>query len=621
MDRLVKLYSEMGLSAFKEELTTIDTKQLIIIKDNLNNRYYNTGEDVIDDTKYDLIADELTRRGEKLATGCKLRDGDNAVLLPYYIGGMDKVKCGEDKRIAEWAIKNKSPSYIVSNKLNGVSCLAVFGDKGVKLYTRGDCTVGADISYLAKNIHGLPTIKSGIVRGELIIRDKDYLADPDKKKNCLSTIIGAVNSKTLQESVNKIRFVAFDLVDETVSHLRNLKKLKSLGFEVVYHEIVTPDFINSTTLTNLLIKRKDTSIYDLDGLVIQGDVPYVRTVEGNPSYAVAFKANFETADAEVVDVVWEISRYGIIKPQVKIVPTKICNITNVSLSGFNAKFIKDNVIGKGSIIKITRSGDVIPYILGVVKPSGSNEPLFPDYDFLWTKTGVDIFIADKVENAERSIAQISHFFKTLNVKHISDGVITKLYNGGYKTIKSILELDPSKMTSITGIGDGIASRILEVHASLKNININYLILASGIFEGFGEKKIRIIMSKTSYTNGVLSANKEELIKLEGISDITAARFINKMPLFKKFYDEISLFVTTDVMPVVTQGIYSKSIFVFSGFRDKSLEEIIKHRGGDVGATITKTTTHLVVKDTCGASSKITAAKKMGIEIVTPMFFK
>ena len=43
--------------------------------------------------------------------------------------------------------------------------------------------------------------------------------------------------------------------------------------------------------------------------------------------------------------------------------------------GFNAKYIIDNNIGIGTKLKIVRSGDVIPYILEVVK---STKPLLPD---------------------------------------------------------------------------------------------------------------------------------------------------------------------------------------------------------------------------------------------------
>ena len=631
MDALVKTYNALEISEFAGRVVTLETPQLLQIKNSLNDRYYNTGEDVIDDTKYDLIVEELTRRGSKLSVGCKLRDGDNAVNLPCYLGGMDKLKCGEDKKIETWFSKNKSASYIVSNKLNGVSCLAVFAGEDVKLYTRGDGKVGADISYLSKNIQGLPIIKplskplsKLSVRGELIISDKDYLANPNKKKNCLATIIGLVNSKTLRESVNQLHFVAYEYITESFDNFTpsaGLQNLKKLGFEVVPYQLVNA-VMNSNYLKDYLLDRKKDSIYDIDGLIIQGDGQYDRThinASGNPTYAIAFKTNLEITDAEVVDVVWEISRYGIIKPQVKIVPTEICNITNVSLSGFNAKFIKDNVIGKGSIITITRSGDIIPYIMGIVKPSDNNKPLLPSYEYKWTDTGVDIYIDTTVENSERDIAQITHFFKTLEVKHISEGIIKKLHSQGYKTIKSILELNVKTLTSIGGIGEGVATRLMEVHTVLKHVKMSILLVASGVFEGFGSKRIETICERFNPLMDVITPDK--LLTLKGISTVMTERFVQNLPSFKLFYNEIENFVGENFEHVeVKSGEYSDCVFVFSGFRDKHIEELIKSAGGEIGVAVTKTTTHLVVKDLCSTSGKIEKAKELGIKIISGDYF-
>ena len=629
MDGLLKLYNMMDAASLRETTISVPTQLLITIKNELNNRYYNTGEDVVDDTKYDLIVEELARRGEKLEVGCKLRDGENAAVLPYYLGGMDKLKCGEDKKIAEWFAKNKFGSYLISDKLNGVSCLAWFGETGaVKLYTRGDCNVGADISYLAKNIKGLVNCRGISVRGELILTDADYMANPHRKKNCLSTIIGLINSKTLQEGVNKLRFVAFELIDRTESPYDNMKALCQLGFEVANNTLVNSKALLSSQLKELVIQRKAKSIYDIDGLVIQADRPYNRKhigASGNPSYAIAFKVNLEIADVEVVDVVWEISRYGVIKPQVKIVPTQICNITNVSLSGFNAKFIKDNVIGRGSIITITRSGDIIPYIMGVVKPADNNTPLFPDYEYQWNDTEVDILI--KGENGDRDVNQITHFFKTLSVKHISSGIIRKLYFKGYTTIREILEMDVKTMTGIDGIGAGVAGRISEVHNALKSVRLSDLLVASGIFEGFGNKRIELICDVFNPLTDDIKVSS--LSEINGISTLLASRFIQRIPIFIDFYTSIQDFIVLEAYKSNAGGAsdlevkakYQGFVFTFTGFRDKRLEDTIRDMGGDVSDTITKATTHLVVKVKDGTSAKMEKARKSGISIVDAQFFK
>jgi NAD-dependent DNA ligase len=62
-------------------------------------------------------------------------------------------------------------------------------------------------------------------------------------------------------------------------------------------------------------------------------------------------------------------------------------------------------------------------------------------------------------------------------------------------------------------------------------------------------------------------------------------------------------------------------FVFSGFRDKDYEEIIKNNNGIVNDTITKTTNYLVVKDTSKITEKIKKAIEKGIKVISKEEFE
>ena len=70
----------------------------------------------------------------------------------------------------------------------------------------------------------------------------------------------------------------------------------------------------------------------------------------------------QSAEAKVLDVLWSASKDGFLKPRVKIEEVNIGGAKINYATGFNAKFIQDNKIGLGAVIKIIRSGDVIPKI-------------------------------------------------------------------------------------------------------------------------------------------------------------------------------------------------------------------------------------------------------------------
>ena len=78
-------------------------------------------------------------------------------------------------------------------------------------------------------------------------------------------------------------------------------------------------------------------------------------------------------------------------------PIELGGVTLQYATGYNAKFIVDNVIGPGAVITITRSGDVIPKILTVIKPAANNKPKMPGVTYEWTDTGVDIKLKKKIK--------------------------------------------------------------------------------------------------------------------------------------------------------------------------------------------------------------------------------
>jgi len=117
---------------------------------------------------------------------------------------------------------------------------------------------------------------------------------------------------------------------------------------------------------------EESAHWDRDGIVITVNDSEVENIK-LPEKKFAFKFNKMSAEAEVETVEWETSRTGRIIPVVKFKPITLGGATIQRATGFHAKFIYDNGIGPGAIINIVRSGDVIPYIDGVIKKSESVE--------------------------------------------------------------------------------------------------------------------------------------------------------------------------------------------------------------------------------------------------------
>ena len=621
MDSIIVKYNSFELSKYREHICSVSTENLLKIKRNLDNRYYNTGQPVIEDLRYDILVDLLQERGEELKVGFKLREGDNKTKLPFYLGGMDKIKKGEDTKLNDWKKYNRSSMYAVSDKLNGVSCLVVYTKGNIKLYTRGDCTEGADISYLAPLIDSIPTnIDNLAVRGEFIIPISTYIKNHKDKKNCLSTIIGLVNSKTLKEGVKDLMFIAYEIVAETVGPTpeQNFGMLKSLGFLTARFEVL--EDITSDNLSEALEKRKQDSLYEIDGLVVQGNVPYNRNnlaASGNPDYAFAFKMLMEVAEVTVVDVEWNVSRHSTIKPRIRINPVHLTGITIEYTSGFNAAYIRDNKINVGSRLLLTRSGDIIPYIVQVL--SKCETPKMPECPYVWNETEIDIIATESGDTV--IVQKLVHFFETMGIKHVNEGLIKRFAEHGLDTVSSILRASEDDFLKIQGFQKKMAEKIFNsIHSTMENVDISNLMCASGVFGfGLGLKRAKLLCSFINPLEDDITTAQIE--KIEGFSKKSAERIVTNLQTFRDFVTDISAFVDIKENEANTSNMFEGKKYVFSGFRDKELEEYITRNGGAVSTSISSKTTALIVSKIGEKSSKVSKAQELGIKIIERDAFK
>jgi DNA ligase (NAD+) len=622
MDSIITKYNSLELSKYREHISKVTTENLIKIKRNLDNRYYNTGQPVIEDVRYDILVDLLSERGEDLKVGCKLREGDNKTTLPFYLGGMDKIKKGEDSKLNDWISENKAKDYIVSDKLNGVSCLITYGEEGeIKLYTRGDCTEGADISYLAPMISTIPkNIKDTAVRGEFIIPISVYNKNHKDKKNCLSTIIGLINSKTLKDGVKDLVFVAYEIVEDKAknSPLKSFEKLKDFGFQTARFNIING--ISSDILSEELEKRKADSIYEIDGLVVQGNVSYNRNnlaASGNPDYAFAFKMLMEVAEVTVVDVEWNVSRHSTIKPRIRINPVHLTGITIEYTSGFNAAYIRDNKINVGSRLLLTRSGDIIPYIVQVL--SKCETPKMPDCPYVWNETEIDIIATESGDTV--IVQKLVHFFETMGIKHVNEGLIKRFVEHGLDTVSSILRASEDDFLKIQGFQKKMAEKIFNsIHSTMDTVDISNLVCASGVFGfGLGLKRAKLLCSFINPLEDDITTTQIE--KIEGFSKKSAERIVSNLQTFRDFVSDISAFVDIKENEGNTSNMLEGKKYVFSGFRDKELEEYITRNGGAVSTSISSKTTALIVSKIGEKSSKVSKAQELGIKIIERDAFK
>jgi NAD-dependent DNA ligase len=568
---------------------------------------------IIADRVYDLLKKTIVKKDPNYVpqVGVKVREGDNRAALPFWLGSADKITPDEPSKLERWMLKNrvtKEQGYIITEKLDGVSCLLCFENKKYSLYTRGDGLKGADISYLAKYFK-LPVLRDNIaVRGELIITKKTFAQKYENKtvdgrtyKNPRNMVAGLVNGKTALSGLNDINFVTYEIVgDQLMPELSTqLVMLANLGFKVA-QSIQTP-ILSVDLLTKLLIEFKKQSAYELDGIIVQTNKPYERNSDGNPSYMFAFKMLDESAVMTTIvqRVEWDISKLSQLKPVVIFNPVSISGVTMTKATAHNAKYVVDNILGPGAVIKVVRSKDVIPYIVEIVSEATSGVPQMPEKAYSWDATHINIF----AQEFDISVCTklLSTFFSSLGIKFVGEKTVEKMIEAGYDDLMKILKASPEQLARIPRLGTASANRIYNnIHEGLKSVTLPELLAASSIFgQGVGIKRIQALFEVmpnllTIYKTKSEAEIKAKIKSIDGFSTVMTNRIYPNIKLADLFIEKIRPVVGFKVQRRTSNTLEGKK-YVFTGFRDAALQAQIQERGGQVANSVTKNVTAVISK--------------------------
>ena len=609
--------------------------------------------------------------------------------LPYQMWSMDKIK-PDTAALPKWTKKFKGP-YVISCKVDGVSGLYTTEGPEPKLYTRGDGITGQDVSHIIPYLK-LPTQKNITVRGEFIITKALFQAKYAATfANPRNFVAGVINKKTIDaDKYRDLSFVIYEVIEPRMKPSEQLKFLQSMpNVEVIQSNSAcgrgqgasatdgsapsnsacgrgqggsapsnsacgrgqgasatdgsapsnsacgrgqggsAPSGITNDLLSTMLINWRATYAYEIDGLICMNDAVYPRPT-GNPDYAFAFKMvlSDQIAEAHVIDVIWTPSKDGYLKPRVQIDPITLGGVIIEYATGFNAKFIEENKIGLGAVIRLIRSGDVIPHITDVIQPAF--KPLMPDPDtYEWNDTHVDIVLIDKADNQVVKEKNITGFFTNIGVDGLGNGNVKRIMHAGFDTIPKIIAMTKEELRGVEGFQEKMAQKIhFGIYQKLQEVSLPELMHATNIFgRGFGTKKLASILNELPTILQTISydtSNDNDKVKMitnvPGMAKTTAAKFVDNIDEFLEFMQQAKLtdkLQYTPPAPVFTSHPLYQKKYVMTGFRDKDLIAQLDAVGAEQVTSVSKNTFVVIVKDLSETTGKVDEARKLNIPIMTP----
>jgi len=584
------------------------------------NEKYRQGNPIMSDKEYDQLLDQLFEIDPEndyfSKIGIGVLNDSRKVKLPIPMFSMNKIKTMEE--ISDWCrLKGISTNeeVIITPKFDGLS-LCVDEVKSTAT-TRGDGFIGQNSNEHYKLIDNKLNkgTKFKITYGEAIMPKKLFLDKYSEEfANPRNLVAGLINSKEVTEPLKDCQYIKYGGVIDGLSTKKELIDELNNNQEVkVPYNIYKINKLSEDLLISLF---KEWSIdYEIDGLIIEINnlsLQYTlgrETSTNNPVFARAFKHEsfVETKTTKVIGITWNISKQGFLKPVLQVEPISLDGVIVSNVTGNNAKFVKDNGLGIGSEIRVIRSGMVIPKIIDVITTVDFVMPDVPNID--WNDNGVELVTL--TETDEQKFKQLVSFFEILETDNFGEGVIKQLWENGHRTVKDILNLSQSDLEKIDRFGKRKAQIVWNsIKKATNSVSLSKLQHATGLFKGLGSKKLALLEHFTT------KPSVDQILEIEGFAEISAQSYIDGYDKFFEFIDGLPITIQEKKEAVKVSNDLDGMTFVFTGVRRADLESVIESRGGKIGGSVSKTTTHLVMKAVGSGSSKEKKAMELGVTIMT-----
>jgi DNA ligase (NAD+) len=578
-----------------------------------------------------------------------------------------------DKSIKKEIGNENEIEYYVEPKFDGSSIALLYeNNKLVRAATRGDGTMGEDITENAKQVskilHSVDFSQYGYqkieLRGEVVINKKKFeLMNEEREEQGLATFQNTRNtasgslrikdtteikSRNLEAFIYNIGFVSPEINNGQfeISQSTNIEKLNSLGFQSAQGLGKLCRNINEViAFCNSWEEKRASYEYDIDGMVVKlNSIPQqlnLGATSHHPKWAIAYKFKAIEKTTKLMSIDYQVGRTGVITPVAKVEPVSVGGVTVSSISLHN----EDNIITKdiriGDTVFIERAGDVIPQITRVDLSARANvetrhaSSLLDENDKfefikkcpscqsnLIRRDGEAAWRCINTQNCPaQNIEKIIYFASkdAMNIKGLGKDIIKRFMELGFITdIISIYHLDYDKILSLEGWqSKSVEGLRTSIEESKSNETYRFLV-------GLGIDNVGTTMAKSlaKKVEHILDFQTWTLEKFQTLDDV-GPKMAQSIVDFFHLEENINTLKKLESLGINLQGatintsgiLYGKQI-VFTGFRNADLEKQIESLGGEIGNSLSKKTSILVMKEKGSGSSKEKKAMDYGVEVMT-----
>ncbi len=639
------------------------TSKLVNLLQEAREAYYNRDSPLMNDAEFDALEEELRSidPNHEYFSLVGAIGAETSSKIQHKVPMLSMAKAKNLQEVEKWLRRlDPHPSWAltVQPKIDGLSAtLSYTNSRLTSVATRGDGSVGQDITHVAEFIRDIPekitfTSDPVEVRGELHLpKDTEYNTDNRPLRN---NCVGLINRKTHREDLQYVRFLAYQIIwpqsdskqsgasapppyianmDQRFnSEFAKLDILTESGFYTFEKWLLTPDADSriggiirqlENIYNSYIINLRNKWNYETDGLIILVDNNLLHEsidnrwiVSHHHHYALAFKPPSESAVTTLTDIIWQVSRQGNITPVAQFSPVFLGGATLERASLHNADNVRKLRLSVGDSILVERANDVIPYIRG--NPDASSRPEGFRDSTLWpencpscgakpVESGVNIICPDP-ECRDRVLQSILYWVRQNDMEQIALHTLELLYDSGkLRSVKDLYTLTEEDFKNLEGFGQKRTENFLKQTARRKTMTP---------IEFIGRLGIPMVQEKSLSRLGITSI--EDFMNFNDETYTIGKRIIEWKSM------ERNMAMVQELLEIIeihesSFSVQAKDSLCLTGKAPvprKILISALKKNGWEVTGTVTKNTVKVICNDPNATSAKLEKARANKIQIVS-----
>ncbi len=643
------------------------------IVNRLSYEYYVLDHPSVDDREYDRYYQELLQLEEAFPqfadansptqrVGGTVLEGFSKVTHKRMMLSLGNAYNLEDLEAFDQRVRNEveHPRYVCELKIDGLAMSILYQNgRFVQAVTRGDGTVGEDVSANVKTIKSIPMNidMSGEVelRGEVYMpkrsfeqlneqraqNGEDLFANP---RNAAAGSIRQLDSAIAASRRLDAFWYYFVNASEygILTHHEAMDKMDQLHIRTNQERQLCENIQQVWEYIQTMSEKRNSLPYEIDGIVIKldqlSDQEHMGYTVKTPRWAIAYKFPAEEVSTKLLNIVLTVGRTGRITPNAVLEPVRVAGTSVSAATLHNEDMIKQKDVRINDTVIIRKAGDIIPEVVRSLsdKRDGTQAPyVFPsncpicDSKLVRFPDEAAHYCINQ-DCPARVVESMIHFASrdAMDIDTLGDKKIEYFHKHGFlNTIEDIYHLRERKdeLLELEGFQEKSVQKLFDAIEASKTKPLEDLIFGLGIRQ-VGKKAAKLLAKRYLQIDALMEADEEALTALKDIGEITAKSVVaffaeERNQRLIAHLRSLGLNMTTEKDTALESSFTGKTVVLtgtLTQLTRKEAKAILERLGANVSGSVSAKTDLVIYGEAAG--SKLTKAQQLNVATMNEATF-